>query len=162
MDELPRTLAEEVSADVAAGPSEMEPQPPQANGTALANRSDMVQTDLQRLAGQSVEVLSLYGQITGLVQQHLAQLSETAERLRQELDLETERVTSLRAERSALQDELSTLRGERDNLRRDLETMVETGLARRRELAAQIEELERAREATPQAPSIRRPWWQFW
>ena len=140
----------------AEAPAEDAPQ-------SLATPEAHPASDLQRLTGQSAEMLSLYGQITTLVQQHLAQLAETADRLRVELDRETDRLGELRSERDALDRELDTLRTERDSLRQDLERMVENGLARRRELAAQIEQLERSRPQPSETHTpATRPWWRFW
>src|SRR5689334_22994628 len=137
MQELPHMLPEASLSDSQDGADV------DVASTDLAIPETTEPGDLQRLAGQSVEVLDLYGQITSLVQQHLTQLTGTAERLRADLSAETAQVASLQAERIALQQELDTLRSERDHLRQDLETMVQTGLARRRELAAEIEQFER-------------------
>ena len=158
MQELPHTLPE-VPQDGTADRVELTTTTP----TDLAVPGPPGPGDLQHLADQSVEVLGLYGQITTLVQHHLTQLTQTAEQLRLELASETAEVGRLQAERTDLAHELETLRHERDSLREELETMVQTGLSRRRELAAEIEQLERARQTAPPGdPARRRRWWQFW
>ena len=158
----PRTEQGDAGASSVGVSVSTEARPREERGLDAAQRAgesrDAPGRDLQRLAGQSAEVLSLYARITGLVQQHLTELTETAERLRQQLDRETERVVGVRSERAELERELESLRLERDSLRRELEAMIQTGLARRRELATEIEELARARdqEPPPAAPTARR------
>jgi septal ring factor EnvC (AmiA/AmiB activator) len=156
MQELPHALPDVPRPDTQDGGTVRAP-------AELAVAQPRPPGELTHLADQSVEVLDLYAKITTLVQHHLGQLNLTAEQLRDELATQTAQVANLQAEQTGLQQELDTMRQERDTLRQELEDLVRAGLERRRELAGEIEQLERAREeATQRQAAARRRWWQFW
>lgn len=114
-----------------------------------------VGSEAQVVVQRSIEVLRVYGEATAAAAQHLCDIATVDTRLRGALEAEVAQLQVVRTERERILGEVETLRRERDVLRVELERLVEVGLARRRQVALEVERLEqRTQELLTQLRAI--------